>query len=239
MPEALFIRGPQDGPTYHPTQDRGPVKAHFFMGSAQDIEASREAGRPILRDVEMVELSVAGDIRSRPVKKVNDQIRRDFKEEYDAWKKGEDAPLSGKALVEWGFLKPAACETLKHFGILTLQDLAQCTDVMLQNIGPGYREAREQAKALYEVFKHTEVVKTVVAEAPETKMLTDQVAALSKQVELLMSMVPKPTLAGDTPKPADVELENKNSSLPVTAGGPAAPESKKIVGAGVVAAKVV
>lgn len=67
---------------------------------------------------------------------------------YNAWLKGEVAPLNGTALSSWSGLSRDMAEQLKRFNIFTIEDLADFPDHKTNQVPlPGLLEYRRRAKA--------------------------------------------------------------------------------------------
>lgn len=128
-------------------QTRDTAIPRFFTEPMQDDAKSAEAGRPIFRDVEFIEIRVPGDKDNIPRRPVKDKDRQRFARQYEAWKRNQANPTEGTPLSEWPPLSKSQVEELRHFGVLTLESLAGLSDGQLDRIGPlkGLRAKAQDA----------------------------------------------------------------------------------------------
>ena len=121
------------------------LHVRFFNAPMQDEKASKEAGRPIFRDVPHVEILIPGDpynqFRTEAWIDENDKNShsRRFPKQYEAFLKGQ----SGEAVVGTPIdrlpgITGAQVEELKHFKVRTVEGLANISDALLQNFMGGH-----------------------------------------------------------------------------------------------------
>jgi hypothetical protein len=132
---------------------RGQAIPRFFVETVENAFASEKDGRPRFVEEERVEIIIPGDLRSRFVQRVDDEVKLRFAKEYEAFKEGISAPLEGTPLSEWAMVSRSQVLELAHFHIHTLEQLAGVNDSHLQNLGMGARELREKAKVHLQVTK--------------------------------------------------------------------------------------
>lgn len=138
----------------NPNAPKQPAVPVFFTEAVKMEFKSKQAGRPIFEDREMVRIIIPGDRRSMVVEIVNDDHRQRWPKEYEAFKAGQEAPLEGTALADWPQLSRARVEELAYFHIRTVEQLAAVTDNHLQNLGMGARDERERARVFLDVAKN-------------------------------------------------------------------------------------
>lgn len=164
--------------------DKLPVR--FYMGAVKDEEASTEAGRPIFRDVECIQIFNSKDnVIDRPVR---DTDKNRWPRSYHAWKNSGDGEpgASGTRLEHWPQVTRAQAEELRYFKVFTVEGLAALPDSTVQKI-PGALVLKQKAMLYVEAAK---------ADAPFLKMkseldkrdgeianLKEQLARLSKIIE--------------------------------------------------------
>lgn len=66
---------------------------------------------------------------------------------YEAWKKGQEEPVSGTPLAVWPGVNQAQASRLRDMHIKTVEDVAALTDGDLEKVGMGARTMREKARA--------------------------------------------------------------------------------------------
>ena len=127
-------------------QEKSSLVIRFLVEPQEDEAASSKAGRPIFNDVEVVEVRVPGDPDVRR-SVVNDYYKRLYPKQYLAFKKGiTQETVNGTPLSVWAPMKRSQVEEARHFGLHTVQQLAQISDGNLQRLGPGWIALRQQAR---------------------------------------------------------------------------------------------
>ncbi len=131
--------------------DDSKVLAEFRMHPVIDAVASKEAGRPIKRDVPHVKIIQPGESRlsvyDQPA--TNDDVAR-FPRQWAAFQAGQKQEITGTRLDMLFPESPAIVENLKAVGIFTVEQLATLPDTGLQNVGMGARQWQDKAKAYLE-----------------------------------------------------------------------------------------
>lgn len=109
----------------------GPSRliVNFQLVPVKDEEASAEAGRPIFREEEFVEIRVPGDlaeIRCRPVR-ANDKV--EWAQQYAAFRARQEQPTDGTPLAQIPFLTRAQVMEFQAIGIKTAEQVRDMPDV--------------------------------------------------------------------------------------------------------------
>jgi hypothetical protein len=130
--------------------DMRPI-VRFVRVAREDVAASREAGFKVFRDVDMVKVTPVGGkdvfdqdtidwLRYRDDDARNERVPlswvQRWKEEYAAWKDGQELPVEGTPIRGWGMITPAEQETLIAIGVRTVEVLAQMNDEAVRRCGP-------------------------------------------------------------------------------------------------------
>lgn len=159
----------------------------FYNDAQRDDAASRAEGRPIFKDVEMVEIRFPGDRESTIIAPAHDQafLNRSsegpayltyaerFAEPYKAFKeRGANAQV-GTPLDMLVFLAPSQIAEMHAQNIFTVENLAGLSDRMMK--GPGWREWREQAQAFLD---NAQSASLLAAEQAKSAALEARLAAL-------------------------------------------------------------
>ena len=108
----------------------------FHMDIVKDEERSTAEGRPIWRDEEFIRIFVPGDksnVIDRPIRPTD---RARFPKQYAAFKedRGEEAQIVGTHLRDWPMVGRAQVAEFAHFGIRTVEQLADVRDDLCQKI---------------------------------------------------------------------------------------------------------
>lgn len=128
-----------------PAEDQA-LAIRFYMDVRKNIEKSKQEGRLVCDDVEMLEIRIPGGsdlIR----KEVGDQERERFHKQYAAFRSGvSQDKVSGTPLSEWPIMGRAQVEEAAYFGVRTVEAMAVIPDSHLQKMGAGWLEIRSKAK---------------------------------------------------------------------------------------------
>jgi hypothetical protein len=122
------------------------VLAKFYMKADEDKHATLEAGRPIYRDREYIEIVVPGDSKDVVIRPASDMDRQRFRKIYEAFKSGAENQLIGTPLDEVTWIPRSQVEELKYFKIFTIEHLAEVRDDACSKL-PGLHELKRKAKA--------------------------------------------------------------------------------------------
>lgn len=94
----------------------------FYPFYEEDPKATEEAGRPIHRDADWIEIiNFAGEKTPR---KVQDQDKLAYPEYWAAYAATKLPPTNGTWLAEWCLITPAKLAEFQHFGWRTIEELA-------------------------------------------------------------------------------------------------------------------
>lgn len=117
--------------------DQG-VSAIFYSKPMQNMFESKEKGRPIFIDVDMVKIYVPGDDKNV----VDTFAREDHKERfpkqwahYSNKREGDQLSIGRTPLSQWQRLTPAQAEELRALKFFSVDDIANASDTALQKIG--------------------------------------------------------------------------------------------------------
>lgn len=153
----------------------------FFTEAKKDENASMEEGRPIFKDVEYVDIRVAGSRNGHVCRPARPDDKNRFPEHYKAFKNRVEMPTEGTPLVEWAVITRSQAEELAFFNVKTVEQLASMADTQANKF-MGMNSLRQKARDWVEEAK---------AEAPALKMAEDlrerdeTIAALTARLEAL------------------------------------------------------
>jgi hypothetical protein len=123
-----------------------PLPAVFEVEAVLDEQATKEKGRPVYRDQEIITIRVGtGDTRQRIV---TDDDRRTYAAQYVAWKKRHANPgaVEGFPLEQWAMIPgKAVVRQFADHGIRTVEQLAAMSDSRIEEVGP-YKTLRKHAQ---------------------------------------------------------------------------------------------
>lgn len=111
------------------------LPATFITEASYDEAKSKEKGRPVYVDVDMIEIRVGRDTIRRPV---NSDDKRTYAAQYLAFKQSESQEaIEGFPLAQWAAIPgKAVVKEFAHFGIRTVEQLAEASDSTVHLVGP-------------------------------------------------------------------------------------------------------
>lgn len=168
-----------------PQAGRDSTFPRFHMHAVEDPIASAAQGRPIFVQHERVQIIQPGNTNS-PVLAVSDEHRNRWKEQYDAFRKGEEVSINGTPLEQWAYLPRTAVLELKALDLHTVEQVAGLPDNSLHRIGMAGRNIRDMANAYLDEGAAQSITTEALARAERAEA---RVANLEKQVEEFRPMM--------------------------------------------------
>ena len=160
----------------------GSTRARFFLEPVQDEVASAQAGRPIFREVERVELFMPGDQWHKPVHNVTDEHRQRYPEAYAAFRQGvDDEVTTGTPLSEWPIVSRSRVMELQALGFRTVEDVRDVSD---QHAAPIMGMVSLKARAKAWLDEAAEMAQNEMLHAENDK-LNSEIASLKLQLKEL------------------------------------------------------
>jgi hypothetical protein len=179
----------------------------FKIHSTKNDAKSREAGRPIFEDMEVVEVRFAGDknkISVFPALSICGEAQDEdgntrkityaerWSKQYERFKAKSAQIAEGTPVDELPFLTQAKRSELKALSIYTAEALAALDGQPLKNLGVGGRDLKNQAQAYLDRAAGTADVTKMVAEIADLKqqlaeLRTEKVSASDSQFALWSS----------------------------------------------------
>lgn len=157
----------------------------FKTMPVQDQNASKREGRPIFKDMEVVEVRIAGDRNYTPTFPANAMWQRIDGQEvtyaerwpdaYERFTAGKEQIAEGTPLSELPFLSEAKRAELRALKVYTAEALASLDGKNLKALGDTGREMKNQATAYLESAGSTA---GTVALAAEVAALKAQIAEM-------------------------------------------------------------
>ena len=124
----------------------------FFRMPVRNDTRSREEGRAIFDDVEMIEIRVRGDRNNIVVHPIREDEKVRFAKAYDQFRRGVEATQEGTPLSEWPIMSTSMVEELKYLGFVTVEQLAEASDTVCSKFA-GLLTWKQKAKAFIEFAK--------------------------------------------------------------------------------------
>jgi hypothetical protein len=167
----------------------------FFVEAVELPTESAAEGRPIFRDVEMVKILIAGDSKTEVVRKVTDHMRREYRAEYEYWKRTQQQAVTGTPLEQWPGASASFIATCKRLNVFSVEALAQLDDGALQRLGMDSRTMQARAKAWLTAAKDGAETERLAAEnnkmISEIETLREQIKEMGARFSELQSDSPR------------------------------------------------
>jgi hypothetical protein len=189
------------------------LAVRFTLEPVENQEKSKEQGRPIFDDTEIIEIRIPGDpdIRRHAV---SAEDKQRFHRQYAAWKANQDQhAVTGTPLSAWPLIKRSQVEEAKFFGVHTVEQLSEVADVNLQRLGPGWITLRAQALDWLKKAKDGAMLAKLRHELEERDRRIDALERMLKAQadELHKAPSQQPTLS--VVQPANAEVEALKSQM--------------------------
>ena len=112
----------------------------FYKHPRQVTDASKEAGRPIFKDTDYIEIMQPGNKDSIIKRPATQMDKNRFPEHFRKYEAREDQEaVEGTLLEEWAGISRSQVEELRYLNIRTVEQLAGTADVNIQGkmgLGP-------------------------------------------------------------------------------------------------------
>lgn len=153
----------------------------FHREAIQDNQATVREGRPIFKDMEMVELRFPGNTNTVWDLPVTDEHRQKYARQYEAFLRGDEMAIDGTPIEQLTVLTRAQIKELKSLDIHTIEAAAGLSDLVIQRFMGGYK-LRELAKRYLEQAEGLAPLALVIEENDKMKA---QINAQASQLEEL------------------------------------------------------
>lgn len=160
------------------------LSVRFFMHAIQDERRSMEEGRPIYKEIEMVEILTPGsrDILHKAVTEVE---KHRFKELYKQFRETKESRIDGTPLDQFPFISVAERKELEYFNIFTGEQLVNIPDGNIDKIGVNGRDLIKKVEAYIKFTKdNAHIAKTT----QENEELKREIALLKQQMAKIMKV---------------------------------------------------
>jgi hypothetical protein len=196
------------------TREDAGLLVRFFINREKNEAQSTITGREVLDEVECISIRVPGS-RDELVTMVTDEHRTRFKDEYRAFKRDQDAPISGTPLDQWPAASTDFINEMRVYGIRTVEQLAGLSDGVAM-INPGWTTMRSKAQVFLETAAESGKAAAVVAENETLKAELDEMKATIARLAANQSA----PMAPDAPEPDLTEEELEALTAPAPSPAP-------------------
>lgn len=155
----------------------------FYSRPVQDTVASNEAKRPIFIDADFVKIMVPGDKRTVIDRIASDDDKQRFAQHFARYKAGQAEQTVGTPLDMLPGMTAGKVEEYKHFGIKTIEMLAEASDSVGQQF-MQFQADKNRAKGYMALATDNAAVKEVEAKlSAENAAMKLQIEAMQKRME--------------------------------------------------------
>lgn len=202
---------------------RDNLAVRFYVVPMLNEQKTREAGRDIFEDTEMIEIRTPG---SRDVIQavVTEADKKQYAPLYVAFRRNESQEaVEGFPLKEWASITRSQAAELATFGIRTVEHLAGAPDAHLQQIGP-LMALRQKARDWLEAAKDNAVLAKLRSENDD---LRSRLTALENMLQTQAQEIQAARNAGGAlpavaaPDPRMAALEAQIAALAAAVQNPA------------------
>lgn len=210
--------------SYTRAYDGRPSPEHviFRTDAIQDFAKSQDAGRPIFKDAEFVEIHFPGDTTKVVVQRVRQEHIDRWPRQYEAFKAGRPAHLEGTPLSAWTALTKAQVKEFEALNIWTVEQLSNVPDNALKNLGMGGRTWRDRAKAFIDAAADNAILDKLAAESTRKD---EEIAELKRQMAELTAAV-KASRPDVEEKPLETALAESGEYIEPVRRGPGRPRKE-------------
>jgi hypothetical protein len=146
------------------------------------------------------------DILSKPLKIAGAnpgaaaaKILWDFiKPRYEAWKGNQELPETGTPLAAWNHLTPTQAEFLRVNGVRSVEDVAQLTDIHIQQF--KIHNLRSIIEAAKKFLASADTAKFAGEMQAKDEQIAALVARVDQMAEMLANQMEEPKRRGRPPK---------------------------------------
>lgn len=192
---------PDDFKTGNEARVDEQLMVKFFIKERQDKDATATEGRPIFKEVEYVEIRIAGKRDAQACRPATHADKQRFHRHYSMFKDRIEAPVTGTPLSEWPAITRSQCEELSFISVKTVEQLANMADSNISNIQGGYTLKR----------RANEWLET----AGESKLMAEKEALEARlaDMEAKMDAMINPVVKAPAMKPIDPQTEPLSGGL--------------------------
>lgn len=170
---------------YRPYKGDNHLVVSFTVEEIKNEKKTRETGRAVYDDIEMVHIRIPGDKQLTIDAPANGfctmfdgtqtRYKDRFPEDYDRWHQGLGAAVVGTPLKHAPFLSKAEVSNLVAANVFTIEQLAEMGGPPLRSLGQSGRKWQQQALAY---LKSADGSRDATADAAEKAALLDRIAIL-------------------------------------------------------------
>lgn len=158
----------------------------FYSRPVQDNIATNEKKRPIFVDADFVKIMVPGDKRTVIDRMASDEDKQRFPQHFARYKAGQAEQTVGTPLDMLPGMTAGKVEEYKHFGIKTVEMLAEASDSVGQQF-MQFQADKSRAKGYLALAKDDAAIKAIDEKfEKENAALREQLDSMQKRFDVLL-----------------------------------------------------
>jgi hypothetical protein len=170
----------------------------FFLHPELDELRSKEEGRPIYKEIEMIEILTPGskDVLHR---KVSDLDRMRFRNRYQSFVDMAKNQIEGTPLNQFHFISAGEIKELEYFNVFTAEQLINMPDGNIEKVGVNGRDLIKKVKAVMAKAKDNAFVSKITE---ENEYLKREMSLIKEQMNQILQMKKDAGIEDEKPKRA-------------------------------------
>lgn len=156
----------------------------FFWHERENEVRSKEEGRPIFDQVEMIEILTPGS-RDRLHKMVTDVDRARFRDRYNSFKELSNHKMVGTPLEQFPFISVGERKELEYFNVYTGEQLINMPDGNIDRLGVNGRDLIKKVTVFMQMAKDTAIVSRMT---DENESLKREMDLMKEQMQQILQM---------------------------------------------------
>jgi len=160
----------------------------FFLKERENKEETLKQGRPIFKEVEYIEIRVAGKRDAQACRPATWADKSRFPKHYEAFQKRTEMPEEGTPLTQWPQISRAQVEEFAYMHIKTVEQLVSMADSNCHKIHGGLL-LKQRAAEFLEAADAT----ALIAEKEELQRRLDDMEAKMASILAANGEEAKPT----------------------------------------------
>lgn len=168
---------------FQSNQGDATAMVRFYQKSYPDEAKTKEEGRPIFKDVDIIEIRFPGDkdYKARPVREGDKRRWPRHWEAYQARISQEDI-VEGTPLSEWPQITRSQVEELAFYNVKTVEQLVEMSDSHAQQF-MGINNLRRKAQEWLDAAEKGKAAEELQAELAKRDELLVQMQARMEELE--------------------------------------------------------
>lgn len=193
----------------------------FFLKDREDKAKSLTEGRPIFKEVEYIDIRIAGSKDGGACRPATHHDRQRFPRHYAAFQQRIELPTEGTPLAEWPLMQRRQVEELSFHNVKTVEQLVAMSDsnaAQFMGINALKKKAIAWLEHADETARINEIEQLKTDNETKENRITELENLLISMSERLDKVEGSPSIAAQAAKPT-VKTAAKRTRKPAAAKG--------------------